>query len=223
MKTIANTILSIVWLAAAAPFPAAAVKPAPEQSGVVVEEVSQVDDMDPLSELKAERDNLQAELDSLTAMIAPLDGYVRAGVEPLLACRADTVVITGIDTDRYGAAIDAFEQVRPMMLYYNPYRDLDLDAVAAGLRGKLDKAGKIGRAKELLCGKSGKTQVETSMAELDAVMKSDDLTEADREAVDALYWAIQKDLNWGNFFRTALNELASWAVLPRRKNGRVGL
>lgn len=217
MKTV--TKISLMLALASICLTAEAKKPSKkaEKQDTRIEEQTPDNAMLSLVALTAERDSLQAELNYLQALIAPLGEYMDAGLGPLFECNEEIVLVTEMDMDRYGAALAAFEEVKPMMRYYNPYPDFDFDAMAVALRGRIAMGEKIARAKALLTGKNTPKLEEASLTELEAIMKDETLTEQDRQAVRDLSDAIQKDRNWGDIYRDAIQRLREWAVLPDAK------
>lgn len=218
MKILAK--ISLILALACVCTPAEAKKPSEKDKkhdSEAVEQQARDNEQPALVALTAERDSLQAELNALQAMVAPLDEYMDAGLGPLYSCNEEIVLVTDMDMDRYGAALAAYEQVRPMMSLYNPYPDLDFDAMAVALRGRIAMGEKIARAKALLTDKNTPKLEEASLTELEAIMKDETLTEQDRQAVRDLSGAIQKDRNWGDIYRDAIQRLREWAVLPDAK------
>ena len=175
--------------------------------------VAAVPQPDPVA-LMTEIGRLQGEINALRTSLAPLDRLLADGVNPLMACGQDTVFVNSVDPDVYRAALDSYRQVKPFMRHYDPYRGIDLDGMVSGVQRRLGYLDKIERAQALLVGKSSKASVEKSITELDAVLKADDLSHTDREAVDALRLDIQKDYNWGGLFKKTIDKLATRPSLP---------
>lgn len=170
-----------------------------------------------LDELVAERDSLWGVLEGLKTSMAPLDEYLNAGVAPLLECGADTLLITQTDTKRYAQALSAYEEIVPMLEYYNPYPDVDLPGIARGMRGRLDLAEKVAKAKVLLSSKNNEGLAKAAKESLLSILDGDELTDEDRVAVQVVHDNIDTDLYWGDIYRDAIQRLREWAVLPDAK------
>lgn len=166
------------------------------------------------SVLVAEIDSIRTEIKALREAIAPLDRFMGDGVNTLLACGADTALITEADPAMYRVALESYQSVKPMTRFYNPYKDIDLDSMERSLQGRLGNMEKIARAQALLVGKNTPALEEKSLKELSAVLKTPGLAPQDSLAVATLRSAIQKDRNWGGLFKKTIDKLATRPSLP---------
>lgn len=217
MKTIAS--FSLIFLLALSALPLSAKKPAKAEPSVgLVDQMSETDKAR-FADIIAERDSLQAEFNALQTKIAALDDYIRSGVNPMLECASDTLDIVMLNSEAYRDALSAYERVKPLTQYYNPYSQEDnLDSKASKVQKRLALADKVAEIKtQLSTGHYTKKKVEENILKIDKLMADKALTEADKVALEKLKTDLSRDYNWTEIFKGVVKELSTWAVLDSKK------